>query len=1053
MNKKAKISRVVNDTIRTLVVTETSAKFGANTSLTSLIQQLTSLKDTQPGFQYFGHLVRHLNLVGNVLMRNAASVAGNLMIKHAHPDFPSDVFTMMEAAGGKVEVFDTKDESLKAYTVQDFVMKVNMKGKVLTALEIPAFEPLDHFRSFKITPRSQNAHAYINAGFRFKISQGGKQVLGRPAIVIGGVNNKFIHAEKTEEFLRGKTLKDEIVRDALALMKSEIAPTPDPVLSSVQYRTDLAVNLLYKTLLEFTGNADPRLASGAPNIQRPLSSGLQTYEEKKEEFPLKQALPKKTALLQASGQAEFVNDLPTYKHELCGALVLTTVSNCTLQSVDPSAALAVPGVRHFITARDIPEGGSNNAFAAYKGAFVFPVEEIFVTKKVEYAGQAVGMILADNQLVADEAAKKVIVKYSDIQKPILTIQEAIDANSFHSTFVQPHVVGNPDDELQKSAKTLSGEIKMGTQYHFYMETLAALCVPSEDAMEVYATSQAPDILQCCMSGVLNKPINYINVHSLRLGGGFGGKFAQSNHLANAAAIAAYATGRSSPTLPGKRVAECLERWRPNRKACEDLAQLVRQHAVYRNALPVLTRYKAGFSENGKLNAIVADIYIDGGATSGIVYGLYELQHQLDQGFYVPNWKINPYMAKTNKVPTTYCRGPGPTPAAAIIETILEHVAKEVKQHPILVKELNLYERHQTDLNGMVLTYCTMRDVWQRLKQVAQVEQRMAEVEEFNRGNLWKKKGITMCAAKYGMMTADTGFPCSVSVFAQDGTVTVVQSGVDMGQGLYTKVAQVVAHTLGIPMDMIKIRPCLTHYVPNGAVTGGSTTSERAVNAALRCCNILRERLEPVRAKMPDADWKTLCLNAQKFKVDLSAHATPFNADLPEAAGHFNYHTYCSGVMQTELDVLTGEYAISRVDIMFDCGESLNPMIDIGQIEGGFVMGLGFSLLEDIVLDSNTGRVLNDGTWEYKPPTSKDIPIDWRVHMLPDAPNPVGVRSSKASGEPPTALGVGVLLALKQSMEDAQKDLTGSSSFIPVDIPLTVEKIQQGIGTKVDHMKM
>ncbi|KAK7112653.1 uncharacterized protein [Littorina saxatilis] len=1012
--------------------TETSVKFGANTSLSTFIKKLKELKDSQPGFHYFPALVKHLKLVGNVLMRNAASIAGNLMIKHNHHDFPSDVFATTEALGAKVEIYDSKDGSRQTYTVQDFVRRVNMKGKVLVSLELPALDTLDTFRSYKVTPRSQNAHAYVNAAFKLKISSG-RQILGKPSIVIGGISKTFFHAEKTEDFLRGKEIKDAVVKEALALLQGELKPSADPVLAPPQYRRDLAVNLLYKTLLGITAPSDAKMASGSSDIERPLSSGIQTWQDKKDEWPLKQALPKKTAKLQASGEAEYVNDIPKYKQELCGALVLTSVASATIESIDPAPALAIPGVEQYITWSDIPEGGINNAYARYT-TWPLPAEEVFCEGQVEYAGQAVGMILAENQDLADEAAKKVVIKYKDVKKPILTFEDAIEAKSTHSCFVGPATIGNPDEAIAQSDHQIEGEVRIGQQYHFYMETICSLCVPGEEGMEVYITTQAGDVIQIGVSGILNKPQNYVNVHVPRLGGSFGGKFFTSSHIALATAVASYATGKPVRTSTSLSNTMKTAGKRPH----------------------LLAKYKVGCTREGKINGIIMDVYMDNGKSNSMQFAVAEFTTQMDQGYHCPNWRITPTIIKTNKAPSAPVRGPGTTPCSAMIETILEHVANAVKKHPILVKEINLYEKDQKDITGQVLRYCTMRQVWDKLKTEAEVPRRMDEIEAYNRANTWKKRGITMAAVKYGMMLMDHGMPLLLSVYAGDGTVTVVQGGVEMGQGLYMKVAQAVAHGLGIPVDMVKVRPNLSYVVPNSSITGGSTTSERAVYAALEACKTLREKMDPIKAKLPpDADWQTLVKASLKAKIDLAAKSTPFAEGAAGAAAgdHHAYFTYCAAVAETNLDVLTGEYGIDRVDIMFDCGESLNPMIDIGQIEGGFVCGLGFNLLEDIVYDKDTGAVLNDGTWEYKPPTTKDIPIDWRIHLLPDAPNPVGIRSSKATGEPSTGLSAAAMLSLKRSVEEASKDLTGSSTFVPVDIPFTLDKIQQNVGIKLEHLKM
>ncbi|RUS82186.1 hypothetical protein EGW08_010068 [Elysia chlorotica] len=389
-----------------------------------------------------------------------------------------------------------------------------------------------------------------------------------------------------------------------------------------------------------------------------------------------------------------------------------------------------------------------------------------------------------------------------------------------------------------------------------------------------------------------------------------------------------------------------------------------------------------------------------------------------------------------------CVSSGTVPAALISESIFEHVARALSKHPITVKELNLYEADQKDLGGHVLARCTVREMWRRLKDTAEVDARIRQVDAFNQTNLWKKRGITMTTCKYGMCYFGSGHGATVTIFGRDGSVQISQGGVEMGQGLYTKVAQGVAHILGVPLENIKVRPNQGIISPNNLVTGGSIGSESSLQAAIGAAEILKERLQPFREKFPDADWKELCQKSAAGKVDLTARflnkhqmGTPF----------CNYHTYCVAVTETEVDVLTGESQIRRVDIMADYGESLNPMIDVGQTEGGFVMGLGNFLTEDTFFDSKTGRIINDGTWNYKPPTSKDIPIDWRIHLLPDTPNPSGVRSSKATGEPSIALSVGGLLANKLALENARKDLFGKEDFIPVVAPFTVERAQQSVG--------
>ncbi|GFS19663.1 indole-3-acetaldehyde oxidase [Elysia marginata] len=377
--------------VKELFSFETSAnkvRLGAATTLTQLLERLKGHQD-KSGFKYFGQMYRHLKVVANVMVRNSGCIAGNLMIKHRHNEFPSDLFTMMEGAGAEVEVFCATNGQTTTVSMLDFLTKVDMSDKVITAVLLPSLPDNVVYRSFKVTPRWQNAHAYINAAFKIPFTA--QTIKGRPSIVIGGISSKTVHATKTEEFLSNKCLSVPIVKEAYSILREELIPTESPLEASPKYRKELASSLLYKVLLGLNTSRNSKLWSGTENLYRPISSGLQTYQEMAEEFPLKQGLPKKTAPLQASGEAVFVNDMPRFHNELYGAMVLTEVGSATLGSVDASEAMKIPGVTHFFTAKDII--GENN-YKVSSGLFQFPPHELFVGKEVFYAGQPVGLILA-----------------------------------------------------------------------------------------------------------------------------------------------------------------------------------------------------------------------------------------------------------------------------------------------------------------------------------------------------------------------------------------------------------------------------------------------------------------------------------------------------------------------------------------------------------------------------------------------------------------------------------------------------------------------------------
>ncbi|XP_071107754.1 xanthine dehydrogenase-like [Haliotis cracherodii] len=1007
-------------------VSANSVRFGAGLSISALIDALQE-RAGDKGYSYFNGIASHLLKIGNVLVRNAGSWAGNLMIKNAHPDFPSDVFTPMEAAGAKIFVLDSKDGSVKSHTLTSLALNLDMTGKIITSIEL--FKQLDkyRFRSYKVMPRSQNAHAYVNAAFRVTIEPTKFQVLGKPSLVYGGIDKKTIHATKTEEFLTGKTLTDPaVLRGALDSLKSELNPEYEAVLASVEFRRNLAVSLFYKFILNICESKTSSVQSGGVPLERPPSKGERDFPEQKAEWPLKQPMPKIAAPFQASGEAEFINDMPSSSKELSGAFVLTSVGRGTIDHIDPSEALLMPGVFDFITAKDVVE---NNTMPNIPGMQFLP-EELFCSGDVKYSGQSVGFVIAESQTLADAAADKVKVTYKDVRPAIVTIEDAIREESYHANPFVDHKNGEPEDALGNASRKLKGECRQSGLYHFYMENNVALAVPAEDRLDVYSSCQGTDLVHAGVAMALDKPLNYFNVYTPRVGGAFGGKALSSIPVAAAVAVGAYKHNR-----PVKSNVSLSTSMRMNGKRP-----------------PLWAKYEVGFDDSGKINVISFEIYINAGYSANFAVIYHEIMTHLDEGYHVPNWRVKIILCKTNKAPGHPMRGPGPYPAGFLIESVLENVAKALGKVAADVKEVNLYKEGQTDILGHELKDCTIGKLWQQLRQSSEFDKRRAGVDTFNKANRWKKRGITMTPVKYGFFYMGAGFTVDVAIYSRDGTVTVSQGGVEMGQGLYTKVLQAVASTLGIPLSMVRMRHVNSHVSPNNTVSGGSVSSEHAVQSAFNCCEILNERLAPFRTKHPDYDWKNLVEVANISGTDLSAKHkwVPKKHDGP---GMFHYFSYSAAVTEVELDVLTGESQIRRVDILFDCGESLNPTIDIGQIEGAYLMGVGGFMFEELKYDAETGGVLNDGTWEYKPPLAKDVPIDWRVKLLAEAHNPLGIRGSKASGEPPIALSSGVYYSLKQAMEAASLDVTGSGDFQKSVAPLTVERLRLGCGFNIDKMTL
>ncbi|XP_048383084.1 xanthine dehydrogenase-like isoform X2 [Stegostoma tigrinum] len=995
-------------------------KVFSNVTLSSLIDYLKQYSDQSPSYNV---IARHLLKVANGPVRNAGGWAGNLMMKWKHREFESDVFVAFEVAGAKVTVADIAE--LNTYTPVQF-LDVNMKGKVLLCVEIPKLTESEKMNSFKIAPRMQNAHTYVSAGFRVRLKAlDNKQLVESISMVYTGINRTFVHALATEKYLQGKDITSNVtLQGALTTLEKEIIPDEDnPLLASAEYRKSLALGLFYKFFLSLLseGLVSPCNRSAMFALERHISTGKQTFSSRPEEYLLTKPMPKLNAHKQASGEAEFINDLLPLPNELFAMFVLSTEGNATINHIDRTAAMNVPGAVAVLQASDIP--GSNTFMPP-----PYMVEEILSSGPVVYAGQPVALCLADSQRRALEMVEVVKVIYQDQKPPIVTLDEAIEKKSFYPPPGKGLLVGDPAGAISESPCKIEGEVRAGEQYHFHMETQICRCVPTEDGLDVQAASQWLDLAQQAIAGAIGIPAMDINISAKRLGGAYGGKATRANLVACGAAVAATVLCRP---------VRCIMDLSTNMKA------VGKRHSY-------IFKYKVGFNEDGKLNGIIITYYSDNGCSpndnevgESLVFS--------DNVYKCKNWHLIPIALKTNRAAHTWCRSPGSKPNIFVIETILEHVAKFLSLDPIIVKQKNLYAQGDITPLGFDLPYCSIQDLYSSQIEKVDVAGRLQAIKKFNAEHRWKKKGLAVVPLKYGLYWTQSYYLCTVSIFASDGSVMVSQGGIESGQGLDTKVAQVCAYALGIPVNNVSIKPTTTISSPNSGPTGGSMTSELNCLGVKNCCDILKKRMDPVKDKLPlGTPWKELVAACFKAKVNLTAHDWVWPDPQPKGAPQYN--SYGVTVAEAELDVLTGENQINQVDMLFDCGESINPAIDIGQIEGAFVMGMGYWLMEKVIYDPDTGEVLNAGTWDYKPPFSKSIPINFNIELLKNAPNVMGVLRSKASGEPPQCMSCVTLFAVKHAIEAARQDI-GKDSYFPLSGPATVDVIQTSCLVDYKHFSI
>jgi len=1011
---------------------------GANTTLEKLLDVL----GRHPNDLGFEALCRHIQKIANVQVRGLASVGGNLAMAWKYPSFPSDLFTIFAAMGVQVTIADAatkRTRTISMAEVDNFkIWSTHGHSMVIVSVFIPFVTDASgdggnvSFKTYKIAIRHQNSHAYVNAGFYVKLDSS-SGLVAESRICYGGVQPGLLRAPKTESSLVGKS------PNSLATLTSAMKVLSGEVESDkTSYQKNLTTNLFYKFFLGMQSKVKPELESAKEDYQRPVSSGTWQYEgaEKKSEFPVSAPIQKISALEQTSGRLVYTGDKPPGFNALHGAFVLSTCACCEKFEVDYSDALKFPGVASYVDAQVLLSANIGNAVSAN--------EELFASKGISFCGQIIGMILADSQSHAEEACTVVKVKYINKKDPILTIADAIKQKSFFNAKAEKLQLGDASQALANAAVRVKGTASCGHQHHFYMETHTASALATSSGITVDVSTQCPGLIATCIASSLGILKSSVDVKMNQAGGGFGGKGSRSIPFAMASAIASKLT--SKPV--------CV---RLDLNANLSAAGSRRPHHL---------DYEVGVDADGRLVAVTGTLYYLQGAhlDFGDVGGLNMIQLSID-GAYGPvkNWDLKGHACRTNTPSNTFCRGPVYLPGTYLMEQMMDHVAFATGKSPEDVRKLNLYHKKDVTLMGQTLAYCTLDKCWESVLARSGWSNRLAEVAAFNKHNRWVKRGLSLTPMKYGLGDCE-GFPSFVQI-QEDGSVLVQHSGCEIGQGLNTKVAQVAALGLGLEdVSLIKIGEVTSRISTRASGTGGSTTSESVCASTKLACEQLSQRMQPVRAKLPaDAKWEDVVTGCFEAGVDLKVCETFRGKKEPGLPGKQNtngplaYMAYGVAVAEVRVDMLSGECQILRVDIVEDCGTSLNVAVDCGQIQGAYVMGLGYMLTEEFEWDKDgsiTGEMganVTNGTWHYKPPGSHDIPIEFNVSLLPRSSNTLGVLSSKAVGEPPLTLASGIASAVRHAISTFRKDSGLPDEYIPLTAPVTPERIQLATGVTADML--
>ncbi|MXP65903.1 xanthine dehydrogenase molybdopterin binding subunit [Roseomonas sp. M0104] len=740
------------------------------------------------------------------------------------------------------------------------------------------------------------------------------------------------------------------------------------------------------------------------------------------------ALRQDSALKHCTGEARFLDDLPEPPGMLHAALALSPAAHGVLAPLDLAPARAVPGVVAALGPSDIP--GRNDISPSGLAA-----EVLFAEGKVEHWSQPLAVVVATTRDAAIAGAAALRPGIEPLP-PVLSVEEALAAKAL---LMPPQVIerGKWQAALEAAPVKLRGEFRCGGQEHFYLEGQIALAVPGEDGdIALHSSTQHPTEVQHIAARVLGYDYNRITVQCRRMGGGFGGKESNASWVAAVAALAARATGR-----PVKL--------RLARKA--DMAVTGKRH-------PFLYRWRAGCDAEGRLLALDATMAADGGhsldLSGGVIFRA--VTHALN-AYDVPALRVTGLACKTNTVSNTAFRGFGGPQGALLMEDVLFAAARATGLPVDALRERNFAggpNGGETPY-GQPLEGDLIRRVWAEAKQGADWERRRAEVDAFNAHHPTLRKGLGGFALAFGIsfgITAMNQAGALVHVYT-DGSIRLNHGGTEMGQGLFIKVAQVVAEVFGVEVERIRITGTSTAEVPNTAPTAASTGSDLNGWAAHAAASAIRGRMAEaaaalwgvreaevafaeghVRAGNHAMEFGELAQHCWTRRISLSAtgfYKTPdIHWDAKAMRGQpFFYFSYGAAFAEVLVDRLTGEYRVTRADLVQDCGRSLNPAVDRGQIEGAFIQGLGWLTCEELWWDA-AGRLRTLGPSTYKIPGSREMPPVFNLRLLADAPARANtIFRSKAVGEPP--------LLLATCVWNALRDATGAARL---DLPATPERV-------------
>ncbi len=1019
INKKAaRFPRLISTEyvaeLRELCATPEAWHLGAAATLTQIEEALAG---EFPSFD------KMLCLFASRQIRNRATLGGNLVTASPIGD-SAPVLLSLDAA-----VVLASESGERTVPLCEFF--TGYRKTVLRVDEVMKTILLPRFRGrraafFKVSKRREMDISIVAAAFCVETDAAGTVTHARMAY--GGVAATPMRALEAELALIGRLLG---CAEVVPILRESFSPIDDGR-GSAEYRRGLVVSLWEKFVC---GEADAEMDFVS-------HEGWSVADASR-------ALAHESAVGHVTGRAIYVDDAAQRRPMLELWPVCAPHARAKILRRDATAARAVPGVRAVLMSEDIP--GHNDVGVSRKDEILLADREVF------FHGQLIAIVVGETLEACREAARQVIVEYEELP-PLLTVRDAIAADSFHT---EPNYIrrGDVGVALAASPNTFSSEFEMGGQEHFYLETHAAWAeTDSEGNVLIFSSTQHPSEIQTIVSEVLHLPRNRVVVQAPRMGGGFGGKETQGNTWAALAALGALKTGEPVRVQLDRDI---------------DMQLTGKRHPFY-------ARFDVGFDGDGRFTAVRCDLISNGGWSLDLSMPVTDrAMFHLDNAYYIPAMEVSGRVAKTNLVSNTAFRGFGGPQGMLVIEEIIDRIARRLGLAPEVVRERNLYHgsgETNTTHYGEEIGDNRIGTIWREVLETSAFAARRDEIARWNAAHADTKRGLAITPVKFGISFTFTPYnqAGALVLIYRDGTVQVNHGGTEMGQGLHTKILGVAMRELGVPCESIRMMPTATDKVPNTSATAASSGSDLNGAAVRDACGQLRARLAATAVKLLRERFEIVVApddlrfeNATVFavaksgdalafeevvertymeRVSLAAHgfyATP-GIHWDRAAGRgkpFHYFACGAAVSEVEVDGFTGMSTVRRVDILHDVGDSLNPGVDRGQIEGGFVQGMGWLTCEDLRWDAR-GRLLTHSASTYQIPAFSDAPADFRVALFPNATQPNVIHGSKAVGEPPLMLAISVREAIREAVAAFGK----GAGEIALASPATGEAIFAAIRT-------